>query len=76
MHVYYSESPLDKQDGKFKVSPLHYAAQNGHHTAAETMLNKGATMSLKDKNGDTPVHVAAMSGYVEYVYIYMSKSYI
>ncbi|KAL2865209.1 ankyrin repeat domain-containing protein [Aspergillus lucknowensis] len=48
---------------------LHQAAQCGHTTIAKLMLQSGAQASVKDREGHTPVEVAATQGHLDLVYI-------
>ena len=40
-------------------TPLHLCVWHGHYDAAELLLQRGADVHAKDKNGDTPLHLAA-----------------
>ena len=39
--------------------PLHWAADNGHASVVEMLIQAGANKEAKDKHGRTPLHVAA-----------------
>lgn len=43
------------------VTPLHRAAEGGHHKLVELLLAKGATVDAADAKGATPLHYAAKS---------------
>ena len=44
------------------MTPLHFAAENGHLEVINELLEKGADMKARDDNMDTPVHKAAEAG--------------
>jgi len=44
------------------ASPLHYAAFHGHFETCRTLLNRGASLDLKDNQGLTPLHRATING--------------
>jgi ankyrin repeat protein len=44
-------------------TPLHWAAQGGHLDIIKMLLSSKATLSGKDKFEDTPLKIAAFSGY-------------
>lgn len=44
---------------KYKWTPLHIAADNGHQETAELLLSNGALVNAKDRVGQTPLHKAA-----------------
>ena len=48
----------------FKRSALHYVAlsQNDHTNVAKFLIKNGATINAIDKDENTPLHLAAMSG--------------
>ncbi|KAL0170485.1 hypothetical protein M9458_035081, partial [Cirrhinus mrigala] len=39
-------------------TPLHIAACEGHLNVVRYLLNKGVTINVKDRFGDTPLHNA------------------
>ena len=47
------------------MTPLHYAALNGHAAAAERLLAAGADANATDEWGRTPLHWAGYNGHVE-----------
>jgi len=49
------------------VTPLHFAAMEGHEAVARLLLGKGAEVSCKTKNGGTVLHLAAKNGHEEVV---------
>ena len=40
-------------------TPLHFAAGAGSAVNARILLSKGAIVSSRDSNGDSPIHLAA-----------------
>ena len=40
-------------------TPLHWAAKSGHEKVVEVLLKAGAKIEAKDKDGMTPLHLAA-----------------
>jgi hypothetical protein len=44
-------------------TPLHFAAVNGNHQAAAILLAAGASPTILDDNGDTPIDIARRNGY-------------
>ena len=43
---------------KYGVTPLHYAAGNGHKEIAELLIDKGADVDAKADNDITPLDAA------------------
>lgn len=58
-------SELEVNLGGYKMlTPLHYAAENGHYDMTQLLLSKNADVSARDEVfGWTPLHLAAMSGH-------------
>ncbi|KAM9353561.1 GA-binding protein subunit beta-2-like [Symphorus nematophorus] len=44
-------------------SPLHLAAQHGHHSTAEVLLRAGVSRDARTKVDKTPLHMAASEGH-------------
>ena len=49
-----------QEDG---MTPLHFAAQNGHETLTRLLIEKGADVSAADEDEWTPLHRAARRGH-------------
>ena len=45
------------------TSPLHLAAQYGHHSTAEVLLRAGVSRDARTKVDRTPLHMAATEGH-------------
>ena len=50
-----------------KPTPLHMAAVEGRAEVAKALIDKGADVNAKDREGWTPLHSAAMDGNVDIV---------
>lgn len=68
-----AESKLKSQDfenyinqvDKRKRAALHYAAENDREDFVDNLCYKRANVSLRDDNGNTAAHVAALNGLIE-----------
>ncbi len=56
-----AEVNVIENDDKLGCSPLHYAAKSGSTKLCELLLKNGAKINFKNKNGDTPLHLAINS---------------
>lgn len=48
---------------KFEISPLWVACKNGHKSAAQILLQKGAKVNKRDSRGTSPISVACENGH-------------
>jgi ankyrin repeat protein len=55
---------LNGQDAE-GLTPLHYAANDGHVWVAHLLLTEGAEASPRTSSGLTPLHIAAAQGYAK-----------
>jgi cytohesin len=51
------------QQGRYRATPLHYAAENGGIRVAEFLITNGADVNAKNNKGETPLHCATFWGY-------------
>jgi len=49
------------------MTPLHWAAANGHLSVVEYLVNQKADINAKDKDRWTPLHSAAEKGHLSVV---------
>ncbi|MDQ7824868.1 MAG: ankyrin repeat domain-containing protein [Candidatus Eremiobacteraeota bacterium] len=75
----YKEMPneasfLNLQDGAGRT-PLHYAIENNRNELAVALINNGARLDIKDRKGDTPLHLLQNFFMLSYLYecCYSSK---
>lgn len=54
---------VNGEEGEALVSPLHVAAQNGFARIAGILLDAGAFVNIRSRDGHTPLHAAAMMGH-------------
>lgn len=66
-HLLRVETGLLEVKGSDGLTPLHYAAMNGHEEVVALLVNTGANAEAKDLFGWMPLHYAAGSGNVEVV---------
>ncbi|XP_038850314.1 GA-binding protein subunit beta-1-like isoform X1 [Salvelinus namaycush] len=55
------------------TSPLHLAAQYGHHSTAEVLLRAGVSRDARTKVDRTPLHMAATEGHFNIVELLVSS---
>ncbi len=55
------------------MTPLHYAANEGHVEIVEELLQEIECTDPKDQLGDTPLHLAARQGHLKIVQILMHR---
>lgn len=65
---------LKERDAATGYSPLHMAACNGHADVVSALLAAGASVSARDREGNTPLLVAAANNDVETSRILVQKS--
>ncbi|CAI2352113.1 unnamed protein product [Caenorhabditis sp. 36 PRJEB53466] len=53
---------IDIIGGNMQSTPLHWACHNAQLAAVVTLVMNGASGSIKNVNGETPLHIAAVSG--------------
>ena len=53
---------VDAKDPDWKLTPLYYAAENGHEAVVQLLLEKGAVVVVKEHYGSTSLSAAAMNG--------------
>ena len=49
-----NDDVINKQDNKYKQTPLHYVAWKNKHKSIVWLMDQGADPSLKDVDGDRP----------------------
>lgn len=60
-------------DPKFGVSPLSWAALSGQTEAAKLLIEKGADVNAKNRDGTNPLHSAAFLGRIEIAKLLIDK---
>ncbi len=58
---------VNQRDGWMATIPLMYAAMRGHTDCVEYLLQNGAQLDLKDRDGKTALHLAADGGHLEVI---------
>ena len=58
---------LDAQCNTTADTALHLAIANAHTNVAEYLASRGASLSVRNRSGNTPLHLAVMRGYLELV---------
>ncbi len=53
------------EPGGDDMTPLHYAALNGHTEVAKVLLAAGASVNATDEWNRTPLHWAGYNGHVD-----------
>ncbi|XP_029653436.1 GA-binding protein subunit beta-1-like [Octopus sinensis] len=56
------------------MSPLHFAARNGHFQTADVLLRAGISRDARTKVDRTPLHVASQEGHVTIVNLLLANS--
>ena len=55
------------------MTPLHYAASEGHFKIIQILSDHGANVNLADANGKTPLHYAVIKGHSQAVKILLDR---
>ncbi len=58
----------------YGCNPLHWAAQQGNLNIAKFLVEKGADIGAKDKNGRTSLRIAACNGSLDIVKFFLDKN--
>ncbi|MFT5125629.1 MAG: YVTN family beta-propeller protein [Verrucomicrobiales bacterium] len=67
-------APINARYGDSGLPPLSTAAYHGRLEIARYLLEKGATVSKENNDGNTPLHIAAFMGRTETVQLLLSKN--
>eukprot|EP01031_Cornospumella_fuschlensis_P034792 gene34792-42133_t len=65
---------IDLRDRVQKRTALHYACQAGHAEAVALLLKHGADPGIKERNGDTALHMAAERGWSNILGLLLDKA--
>ncbi len=68
-----SGSDLSQLDPQYGIDPLGWAALNGQTAAVKLLLEKGANIHNRHKDGSTALHGAAFLGHIETVKLLLEK---
>ena len=60
---------VDSRNFTDSATPLHVASKCGHLEVARMLIERGASISPKDKGGCTPLHLASEKGHLEVVHM-------
>ena len=64
---------IELVDTQFQSTVVHFAAESGSVYCVKLLQSKGASLSAKNKNGNSPLHVAALNG-KEDVFLFLLES--
>ena len=64
---------LNALDAQFGITPLGWAALNGKTEAAKLLIEKGADVNARNRDGASPLHAAAFLGYPEMAKLLIEK---
>jgi ankyrin repeat protein len=60
---------VNVKDDEYGGTPLHWAAWYGHVEIARLLLQNGAEVNAKERNGWTPLHWAAYRGHFDILHL-------
>eukprot|EP00434_Breviolum_minutum_P025449 symbB.v1.2.022488.t1/scaffold1997.1/size93120/1 len=69
-----SRADLESRSDGRKLTPLHWAAEEGHRDVVQLLLEKHAEIEATDADGETPLHVAAGRGHRDIVQVLLEKT--
>ena len=64
---------VNKEDAGFGVTPLSWAALRGDAASAELLIDAGADVKSKNRDGSTPLHAAAFLGRADVVALLLKR---
>jgi len=63
----YQKDEYDEWGGMMNLTPLHFAAENGHLSIVEYLVNQKADIDAKTSFNETPLHSAVRNGHLSVV---------
>ena len=64
---------IEERGGIWKGTALHYACLYGHTLVAEYLIQRGAEVNCRNKDGDLPIHDACLRGHLDIVKLLITK---
>jgi ankyrin repeat protein len=64
---------VNVRDPEFNRTPLHYAAEGGHLSTVQLLLNRRAQVNARNAEGITPLMLAAMGGHLAIVRLLIAR---
>ena len=55
---------VNHRSGQNNDTPLHVASGMGRTPIVKLLIDKGASVNIKNKNGSTPIHLASQEGHL------------